>query len=91
MLFAIFISFSEHFEKCKNPWTFINWFLLTVSWQRSLTYSNQPTDLLCISMDWFLYDRILHHERVKCGRMLKSLILRKICQYKGFLWPYFPL
>ena len=28
------------------------------------SYRNQTTDLLCKSMDWFLYDRDLGHERV---------------------------
>ena len=36
---------------------------LTLSWWRSLSYSNQSTDLLCKSMDWFLYDRDLRRER----------------------------
>ena len=31
----------------------------------SLSYRNQPTDLLCKSMALFLYDRDLRHERVK--------------------------
>ena len=38
---------------------------LILSCRRSLSYRNQSTDLLCKSMDWFLYDRELHHERVK--------------------------
>ena len=37
--------------------------LWTVSWRRSLSYTNQSTDLLCKSMDWFVYDRGLCHER----------------------------
>ena len=44
-------------------WKF--WFSLTLSWQRPLPYRNQSIDLLCKSMDWFLYDNGLHHERVK--------------------------
>ena len=32
---------------------------LTLSWRRSLSYRNQSIDLLCKSMDWFLYDRDL--------------------------------
>ena len=28
------------------------------------SYQNQSTDVLCKSMDWFLYDRELRHERV---------------------------
>ena len=38
---------------------------LTLSWRRPLSYRNQSTDLLCKSMDWFLYDNGLRHERVK--------------------------
>ena len=38
---------------------------VTLSWRRSLSYRNQSTDLLCKSMDWFLYDRDLRHERTK--------------------------
>ena len=30
----------------------------------SVSYKNQSIDLLCKSMDWFLYDRDLRHERV---------------------------
>ena len=45
----------------KNCWEFT----LTLSWRRPLVYRNQSIDLLCISMDWFLYDNGLRHERVK--------------------------
>ena len=38
---------------------------LTLSWRMSLPYRNQFTDLQSKSMDWFLYDRVLHHERIK--------------------------
>ena len=37
---------------------------LTLSCQRSLSYRNQSIDLQCKSMDWFLYDRDLRHEKV---------------------------
>ena len=40
------------------------WFLI-LSWRRPLSYRNQSIDLLCKSMDWFLYDNDLRHERVK--------------------------
>ena len=33
--------------------------------RRPLSYRNQSIDLLCKSMDWFLYDNDLRHERVK--------------------------
>ena len=35
-----------------------------LSWQRSLSYKNQTTDLQSKSMDWFLHDWHLGHERV---------------------------
>ena len=38
---------------------------LTLSWRRPLSYRNQSTDLQSKSMDWFLYDNGLRHERVK--------------------------
>ena len=37
---------------------------LILLWRRPLSYRNQPIDLLCKSMDWFLYDNGLRHERV---------------------------
>ena len=40
-----------------------NW--LTLSWRRSLSNRNQSIDLPSKSMDWFLYDNGLRHERVK--------------------------
>ena len=38
---------------------------LTLSHTRPISYRNQSIDLLCKSMDWFLYDIGLGHERVK--------------------------
>ena len=38
---------------------------LTLSWERYLSYRNQSIDLPCKSMDRFLYDRDLRHERIK--------------------------
>ena len=40
-------------------------FLLTHSWWRPLSCRNQSIDLRSRSMDWFLYDNGLRHERVK--------------------------
>ena len=37
---------------------------LALSWRSSLSYRNQSIDLQSKSMDWFLYDRDLRHERV---------------------------
>ena len=39
--------------------------LLIFSWWRSLPYRNQSIDLLYKSMEWFLYDRDVRHEKVK--------------------------
>ena len=38
---------------------------LTLSWRRPISYRNQSIDLLYKSMDWFLYDIDLRHERVE--------------------------
>ena len=38
---------------------------LTLSWQRWIPYRNQSIDLQNKSIDWFLYDRDLRHERLK--------------------------
>ena len=49
---------------------------LTLSWRRPLSYRNQYIDLLCKSMDWFLYDRDLRHERVNdCASFLKIILM----------------
>ena len=39
--------------------------ILTLSRRWSLSYWNQSIDLLCKSMDWFLYVSDLYQERVK--------------------------
>ena len=39
--------------------------ILTLSWRRPLSYRNQSIGLRSKSMDWFLYDNGLRHERVK--------------------------
>ena len=45
---------------------------LTLSRRRSLSYRSQSIDVLCKSMNWFLYDMDLRHERVNV-RLLKGL------------------
>ena len=47
----------ERFGKIENG--------VTLSLWRSLSYRNQSIDLQVKSMDWFLYDREIRHERVK--------------------------
>ena len=52
---------------------------LTLSWRRLLSYRNQPIDLLCKSMDWFLYDNDLRQERVECTLWnLSNVVCTKI-------------
>ena len=53
--------FSEYFKGNRSKLI-----CLTLSWRRSLSYRNQSIDLLRKSMDWFLFDNGLRHERVKC-------------------------
>ena len=50
----------------------VTWNGLILSWWRSLSYRNQSIDLQTKSMDWFLYDRDLRHERVKVGVLLNE-------------------
>ena len=38
--------------------------ILTLSWRRFPSYRNQSIDLQSKSVNWFLYDRKLRHERV---------------------------
>ena len=60
-----------HFIQCSNRhWetTIFFWYsskYFNLSWRRPLSYRNQSIDLLRKSMDWFLYDNGLRHERVK--------------------------
>ena len=44
--------------------SFLN-FIFNLSWRRPLSYRNQSIDLPHKSMDWFLCDNALRHERVK--------------------------
>ena len=43
--------------------------LLTLSWQRPVSYRNQSIDLQSKTIDWFLYDNGLRHERVKVRKL----------------------
>ena len=55
--------------------------VLTLSWRRPLSYRNQSIDLLRKSVDWFLYDNGLHHEKLKlCGHcaFLQNFHTRKL-------------
>ena len=55
--------------------------VLTLSWRRPLSYRNQSIDLLRKSVDWFLYDNGLRHEKLKlCGHCasLQNFHTRKL-------------
>ena len=95
---AVFCSAVNYF--CKTPylrylkrfrirlWHLLA-FGLTLSWVRSLSHKNQSIDLQCKSMDWFLYDRNLRHERVKviCSRYIPNTPgLRPVTLLKKRLW-----
>ena len=56
---------------------------LTLSWRRPISYRNQSIDLQSKSIDWFLYDIRLRHERVKAKAY--AFILR----YLYFLLRFF--
>ena len=67
---------SKMFQRCSFKIAIqLKMVVLTISWRRSLSYRNQSIGLLWKSMDWFLYDGDLHHERVKEFLSLKLKIL----------------
>ena len=49
--------------------------ILSLSWRRSLSYRNHSMDLHSKSINWFLYDRVLRHERVKTVIFFQQLML----------------
>ena len=66
---------STFYRRTKAKFQFLQsvWKLrLTLSWQRPLSYRNQSIDLLRKSMDWFLYDNGLSHEKVKLEQVLSK-------------------
>ena len=86
------------FWKCSGDWILKIWHLaslflglcrpLTFSWRRLLSYRNQSTDLTHISVDWFLYDNDLRHERVKENRylLLLSALSNTMVDTGGKVW-----
>ena len=56
---------------------FRNALLKTLSWWMSLSNRNQSINLGCKSVNWFLYDRDLHHERVNIISVV--LLLYVLC------------
>ena len=47
---------------------------LTLSRRRPLSNRNQSIDLQSKSMDWFLYDNSLRHERVKLNKVKQYIL-----------------
>ena len=52
-------------NKLKKLFFLVRKISLTLSWRRLISYRNQSIDLFRKSVDWFLYDIGLRHERVK--------------------------
>ena len=90
--FWFLIEVRKYFEKIRKKTPSKNTMIqITFSWRRPVSSRNQSIDLLCKSMNWFLYDRDPHYERVKrffvkilSFSNFPQLILRKICQNSGF-------
>ena len=59
--------------------------VLTLSWRRSLSCRNHSIDLLCKSIDWFLYERDLRHKMdlngVKWTNVKKYIYIFTICPW----------
>ena len=54
------------------------WNILTLSCRRPLSYRNQSIDLQSKSVEWFLYDNGLRHERVKFIGLCYYLVVLNI-------------
>ena len=63
-----------------NPQSKITTSILTLLWRKAISHRNQSIDFLCKSMDWFLYDRDIRHERVTYMRPWD--FLRRWCSIK---------
>ena len=58
------LRISEIYENFQIGFILLPHRRLTLSRRRPLSYRNQSIDLLCKSMDWFLYNNYPRHERV---------------------------
>ena len=64
-IFSRNLAISNKSGKHSPTLTILKLVLALNSFMREVpTYRNQSTELPCKSMDWFLYDRKIHHERV---------------------------
>ena len=62
---SLSLSLTIFSERHKTGWVRNATWNLTLSWRRPLSYRNQSIDLQSKSLDWFLHDNGLRHERVK--------------------------
>ena len=70
----------NNLSKISNALTKSYLLKLTLLWRRPLSYRNQSIHLQSKSMDWFLYDNGLRHERVNT-----NLIKAQRLQFTGIL------
>ena len=68
-----------------KPNPFLNVAHLTLSWRRSLSYKNRPIDLQSKSMDWFLHDMDLCHERGKHFFLLNQFLWQLALYFSVFV------
>ena len=57
--------------------------MLTLSWRRPISYRKQSIDLRSKSMDWFLYDIGLRHERLNENHTHRGVSRTKLNIYDG--------
>ena len=67
----MFSSIACYFHKWLPHYSNLMLCFLNLSWRRPLSYRNESIDLRSKLMDWFLYDKGLHHERVN-GRQFST-------------------
>ena len=94
-------TFKSEFRNSYFLWQFHSnncSYSLTLSWRRPLSHRNQSIDLQSKSMDWFLYDNGLRHERVKYSKYIckgdfrNSAVISGYCSFceqlllRGSIW-----
>ena len=58
---------------------------LTLSWRRSLSYGNQSIDLLCKSIDWFLFDNGLCMKELKKESLFTNFFVQHVLSVCTFI------
>ena len=62
---------------------------LNLSWRKLLSYINQSTDLHSKTMDWFLYDADLRHEKVKIDSFVFNFYYFLLSLFLNLFSPYY--